>query len=159
MSGDRIDVRPAIEDELPAVMGVLDAAMLEVDAEAVRERIAGGPEVGEGDGWRVLVAVADDRVLGACVVDPGGTVESEGRAESGGRGRRGSTHVEAIAVRPGRRGQGIGTALIEAVADRRGSLTAEFDPRARPFYESLGFEVEPVADERPENERLRGHRE
>lgn len=111
-------VRPANQDELPAVMGVLDAAMLDVDPASVAERT---PEA-------VLVAVEDDRVLGALVLD--------------------GQEVEAIAVRRRRRGQGIGAALIEAAADRRGVLTAEFDADVRPFYESLGFEVDRAGDER-----------
>ena len=130
---DRVDVRPATEDDLPAVMNVLDAAMLELDASTVRDRIDGG----DGGGG-VLVAVADERVLGACVVDPSD-------ADGG--------HVEAIAVRPGRRAQGIGSALVEAAADRWGPLAADFDEDVRPFYESLGFEVERVGEG-----RLRGHR-
>lgn len=68
-----------------------------------------------------LVAAVDDRILGALVLD--------GRA------------VDAIAVRPGRRGQGIGSALVAAAADRRDHLTAEFAPDVRPFYEKLGFQI------------------
>lgn len=68
-----------------------------------------------------LVAVEDGRLLGALALD--------------------GEEVHAVAVRPGRRGQGVGTALIEAAADRRERLTAGFDPGVRPFYEALGFEV------------------
>ena len=128
MSSDPVDVRPAREDELAEVMGILDAAMLEVDAPVVRARIA--DRIGDG----VLVAVEDGRLLGALVLD--------------------GAEVEAVAVRPGRRGQGVGTALVEAAAERRGPLTAEFDDRVRPFYESLGFEVDPVGDG-----RFRGRRD
>ena len=105
-------------------MNVLDAAMLEVDARAVRTRI------GRGD---VLVAVEEARVLGACVLESDG---DEG------------AHVEAIAVRPGRRGQGVGSALVEAASDRYGKLSAGFDGGVRPFYASLGFDVEPLGDGR-----------
>lgn len=70
----------------------------------------------------VLVAVDDDRVLGTLVLD-------------------GST-IHAIAVRPGRRDQGIGTSLVEAATRCRPTLTASFDPDVRPFYDSLGFDVE-----------------
>jgi len=69
----------------------------------------------------VLVAVADGRILGALVL-------------------RGA-EIEAIAVRPGRRGQGFGSALVRRAADRRPRLSAGFDPSLRPFYISLGFEV------------------
>lgn len=70
----------------------------------------------------VLVAREGSRVLGALVLD-----ENE---------------IDAVAVRPGRRGQGVGSVLVEAAAERRSELAAEFDPGVRPFYESLGFEVD-----------------
>lgn len=118
---DDTRVRKAREGELPAVMGVLDGANLAIDAETVADRL-------EED---VLVAVEGDRVLGACVLTP----EARG------------AHVEAVAVRRRRRGQGIGSALLEAATERRGRLTAEFDAADRPFYESLGFDVTAVAGE------------
>jgi len=68
-----------------------------------------------------LVAVDGGRIVGALVLD----------------GRE----IRAVAVRPGRRGQGVGTALVEAAADRRPSLSAAFDPSVRRFYIALGFEV------------------
>lgn len=71
-----------------------------------------------------LVAVEGERVLGALAL-----VGQE---------------LEAVAVRPGRRGQGIGTALVEAAAERRPRLVAEFDSRVYAFYESLGFDVDPA---------------
>ena len=83
----------------------------------------------------VLVAVEEGRVLGALVLD----------------GRE----VDAVAVRPGRRGQGVGSALVEAAASRRGELTARFDPGVRPFYESLGFDVD-CGGENGGDERCRG---
>ncbi|WP_420182195.1 GNAT family N-acetyltransferase [Haloarcula sp. KBTZ06] len=122
-------VRTATADEVPAVMNVLDGAVLSIAVETVR---AGA----EDDG--TLVAVSDDdpaaeRVLGALVLD--------------------DTHIEAVAVRRRRRGQGIGTALVEAALDRRNCVTAEFDADVRPFYEALGFDVTPLADEA---DRFRG---
>ena len=111
------------------MMGVLDGAALAIEAAAVRGAI---------DRGAVLVAVADGRVLGACVLD----------------GRE----IVAIAVRRARRNQGIGTALVEtAVEHHTGndeSLVAEFDGGVRPFYASLGFEIE-SADEPG---RFRGRR-
>jgi GNAT superfamily N-acetyltransferase len=119
-------VRTARPDDLPAVMNILDGASLAVDAAEVRARIEDGT---------VLVTVADGRVLGACVLD----------------GRK----IEAIAVRRKRRGQGIGTKLVETATESTdGDLTAEFHGRVRPFYESLGFAIEPT----DESERFRGVR-
>jgi GNAT superfamily N-acetyltransferase len=69
----------------------------------------------------VLLACEDDRILGALIL-------------------RGS-EVEAIAVRPGRRGQGIGSMLINEAANRRPYLSAGFDPDVRPFYTALGFDI------------------
>lgn len=118
-------VREARPDERPAVMTVLDSAMLSVDAGTVGDRIESG---------NVLVATSDDgqRLLGALVLD--------------------GAHVEAVAVRRRRRGQGLGTALVAAAADRHERVTATFDDRVRPFYESLGFAIEPAA----EDDRWRG---
>lgn len=69
----------------------------------------------------VLVGLADGRVLGALVL----------------RG----IEIDAIAVRPGRRGQGVGTRLVREAARRRPVLSAAFDPSVEPFYTDLGFEV------------------
>lgn len=118
-----MEVRAADADDRLGVMGVVDAAMLDADAGTVERRIEAGA---------VLVAVEGGPVLGACVVDPG----------------RDPTHVEAVAVRPGRRGQGVGSALVAAAADRWTPLTAAFDADLRPFYESLGFRVESMGDGR-----------
>ena len=125
-----MDVRAAAPGEHLPVVRVLDAAMLATDG--VRER------VGRGD---ALVAVEDGRVLGALLLDP----------------RENGAHVDAVAVRRARRGQGIGTALVESAAERADRLTADFDPGVRPFYESLGFEIEPADGD--DGERLRGTRD
>ena len=127
-TGDGADVRvrPATVDDLPAVMTVFDAAVLETDVETGRRAI------GADD---VLVAVSGERVLGALLL-----VGDE---------------IEAVAVRRNRRDQGIGTALVAAATERRDRLVAEFDARVRPFYESLGFTIEPA----DETGRYRGGRE
>jgi GNAT superfamily N-acetyltransferase len=104
-----MEVRSADPDEVAAVRGVLNAAMLSVDETALRR-------------GTTLVAVEADRLLGALVLD--------------------GAEIDAVAVRPGRRGRGIGTALVSAATGRRERLTAGFDPGVRPFYESLGFVVE-----------------
>ncbi|WP_367176949.1 GNAT family N-acetyltransferase [Haloarcula rubripromontorii] len=125
-------VRTAHPDEVPAVMNVLDGAVLSIAVETVR--------AGAEDGGTLVATSGDSetdgRVLGALVVD--------------------GTHIEAVAVRRRRRGQGIGTALVEAALDRRGRVTAEFDADVRPFYEQLEFDIEPLDSE---SDRFRGVRE
>jgi ribosomal protein S18 acetylase RimI-like enzyme len=109
-----VTVRPGTTEDLLAVVRVLDAAMLESDSGVLTERLAAGD---------VLVAERDAFVVGALVLDDG--------------------HVDAVAVERSYRDRGIGTALVEAAADRvPGRLTADFDPAVRPFYESIGFDVE-----------------
>jgi GNAT superfamily N-acetyltransferase len=120
----RVDptIRPATEDEATTARSVLDAAMLETTTFA--DRLATED---------VLVALVEGRVVGAAIRTPHHT--------------RGGAHVEAIAVRPGRRGQGIGRALIESVAES-GPVTGEFAATVRPFYESLGFSIRRLDDDR-----------
>lgn len=105
-------IREARSGEFLAVVRLLEGALLEIDPEDVREAIDGGD---------VLVAEEDERVRGALVLE--------------------GSHVESVAVRRRVRGRGIGSALVRAAADREGTLTAEFDPGVRGFYESLGFEI------------------
>jgi GNAT superfamily N-acetyltransferase len=119
-----VDVRRGREDDLLAVLRVVEGAMLEVGATQVRSRTESG---------EVLVAEADGRVVGALVRD--------------------ADHVEAVAVRPQHRGYGIGSRLVEEVLAETGHVTAEFREEVRPFYESLGFEIE------EREERLWGERE
>lgn len=118
-------VRPATADDLSPVLTIFDSAMLETDLETVRTAL---------DRDDLLVAVADERVLGACLL-----LDAE---------------IDAIAVRPNRRGQGLGRELVAAALDTQDRLVAEFDPRVRPFWDALGFEIEPISDE-----RFRGVRE
>lgn len=121
--GAGVTVRTARERDLLGVLRVVEGAMLSVGAMQVRERT---------EREEVLVAEVDGRVVGALV--------------------RGGDHVEAIAVHPDRRGRGIGTALIEDALAETGHLTAEFRDEVRPFYESLGFDIE------EREERLWGER-
>jgi GNAT superfamily N-acetyltransferase len=118
-------VREAAVADLPDVLNIIDGAALRVDVDDLRERIASED---------VLVAVEEGRVLGTLVLD--------------------GDRVAAVAVRRGRRDQGVGAALVEAAADRRDRLVAECDARVRPFWESLGFDIEPAE----EPDRYRGVR-
>ena len=111
-----VTVREATVDELPDVLNVVDGAVLATDSGRLRSALDRGD---------VLVAVADgERVLGALVLD--------------------GEEITAVAVRQRRRGQGIGTALVDAAAARRDRLVAEFDPRVRPFWVAVDFDITPV---------------
>ncbi len=124
--------------DLAAVMNVLDGADLEIAAVDVETAI---------DRKRVLLARSvEGTVLGATV---GWPRDRDVRAERprDRNGRVGQTtdrevRIEAIAVRPGRRGQRIGTRLVEAAFDRWGPLTAEFDPGLATFYRTVGFDID-----------------
>lgn len=130
-----VRVREATVPELPDVLNVLDGAMLDVDTGRLRSAI---------DRGALLVAVAgsdtgeasgdSERIVGTLVLD--------------------GEEITAVAVRRRRRGQGIGTQLIAAASDRRERLVAEFDPRVRDFWSSLGFETERL----PGSDRFRGVR-
>jgi GNAT superfamily N-acetyltransferase len=134
---DDVRVQEAAVPELPDVLNVVDGAMLDIDTGRLRSAI---------DRGEVLVAVADgtsseerrdtgtDRVVGVLVLD--------------------GEEITAVAVRRRRRGQGIGTRLVEAAADRRERLVADFDPRVDAFWASLGFEIEAL----PDSDRFRGVR-
>jgi sulfur carrier protein ThiS len=122
--GRSIRVRAADAADHLDVMRILDGAMLAVDAGTVRERI---------DDGAVLVAIVDGRPVGALVRD--------------------GDRVTAVATRRRHRDRGVGTALIVAALETRGRLVVAFDPDVRPFYESLGFDIEAVGDG---DGRLRG---
>lgn len=131
-----MEVSVANNEGLPSIATVLDAAMLETGD--LRARAAADD---------VLVATEDGRVLGAAVLLP------PTRAPAWARDRDADAHLDAVAVRRRRRDQGVGTVLVRAAGDR-GRLTAAFDATLRPFYEGLGFVVEPAGDG-----RLRGVRD
>jgi GNAT superfamily N-acetyltransferase len=119
-----MNVREARPEERLTVRSIFDVAMLDV-----RNLLA----------CELLVAVEDGRVLGAAAV------EADGIGDPG--------EVHAIAVRPRRRGQGIGTALVREAETRWDPVTAEFDERVRPFYDRLEFSIEPIGDGRYRGEK------
>jgi len=118
-------VRPARQEDLGAVMTVFDSAQLAVAAERVRRAMAVD---------QVLVAELDGHVLGALLV----AVD----------GHSNRTAIEAVAVRPGRRDQGIGSRLVRAAAAEYGPLIATFDKRVRSFWDALEFEIVPTDQDR-----------
>jgi ribosomal protein S18 acetylase RimI-like enzyme len=123
MSPDAVTVREATTADLPSVLNVLDNGLLAVDVPTLKDAID------DGD---VLVAVETETILGALALD--------------------GAEITAVAVRRRRRDQGIGRRLVAAASERRSRLVAEFDERVRPFWDSLGFEIEPIR----EGNRLRG---
>jgi GNAT superfamily N-acetyltransferase len=155
-------VREATVDDELDVRRVLDAAMLESTAtsDAVARgdafvAVAGGDVVADGGEGVDEGGVADAGVVvGALVLVPHSTVElPDAVAEPGGAVAGGvGMHVDAVAVRRRRRGQGIGGALVEAALERERRLTVAFDPGVRAFYDALDFatvlESEETADGR-----------
>lgn len=119
-----MDVRCGAPEKVAPVMTVFDSGGLEVPVERVEAALRDET---------LLVAVRDGRVLGALLLDP--ALDA------------GPTAIEAIAVRPRRRAQGIGSTLVRSAAARHGSLVATFDRRVRPFWKSLGFEIRPMDGE------------
>lgn len=112
-------VREANPSEHLTVRSIFDVAMLQV------------PDFPDKE---LIVAAEDDRVLGAMAV------ETDGFAEPG--------EIHAIAVRPRCRGRGIGSQLVTEAEQRWDPVIAEFDERVRRFYESHGFDIEPVGEDR-----------
>jgi len=128
-----VKVREATPGDELAVRRVLDAAMLASDA--VDDAVARGD---------ALVAVDDDRVVGALVLTPSVSVEYPDAVAPESDGM----HVDAVAVRRRRRGQGIGRALVEAALMRARWLTVAYDVRVAEFYDALGFDVVAERDDR-----------
>ncbi|MXR50984.1 GNAT family N-acetyltransferase [Halovenus sp. WSH3] len=111
-------VREAAPPEYTELLSILDAAALRTDSDRIRAAI---------DRGAVLVALpdrpdgTDAPILGTLVLD-------------------GAT-IRAIAVRPGRRGQGVGRALVAHAQQSSQRLIAECDPGVRPFWEAVGFTI------------------
>ena len=124
-------VRTATVDDALEVRRILDAAMLEPGD--VEGRIGAGDVLVAGDECGGTTEPNRERILGTVVLEP-----------LDGRG----AHVSAIGVRRRHRGRGIGRALIDRALEREGRLTARFDDGVRPFYERVGFEIEPIDGQR-----------
>ena len=149
-------VRSATHDDALEVRRILDAAMLEPgDVEAriaaddvfvAGDRRGRGRSRGGAGSTSKTTATAEtnadaadaaseaERILGTVVLEP---LEDEPGA-----------HVSAIGVRRRHRGRGLGRSLIERALEREGRLTARFDEGVRPFYETLGFSIEPIDERR-----------
>ena len=139
--GRAVQVRVADADDHLGVMRILDGAMLSTSAERVRERIDDGEVLVATVGESESLATSRSQDDGDAVGVPAGALVRDG------------DRVTAVATRRRHRDRGIGSALIAAALETRGRLVATFDPRVRPFYASLGFDIEAVADG---DGRLRG---
>lgn len=113
-------------DRLPELLNVLDGANLAVETERLKASIDAGGVYAAVSEPPDPTDTSDGQVLGVLVLD--------------------GDEIIAIAVRRHRRDQGIGTALVEAVREDREELVADFDEGVRPFWESLDFDVEPLAE-------------
>ncbi|MEU1051577.1 GNAT family N-acetyltransferase [Streptomyces sp. NPDC005876] len=136
-----LEIRPAAEDDIPAIVAMLADDPLGAQREspedlspyrAAFERLAADPN------QRLVVAVREGRVVGTLQLTfvPG-------------LSRRGATRsiIEAVRIHAGERGGGLGTQLIEWAVDasrRQGcslvQLTSDVSRTdAHRFYERLGF--------------------
>jgi len=148
---DSVLVREATTGDELGVLRVLDAAMLASTATSAAVArgdafvaVAGGEDADDGeDGAGDDGGAAGERIVGALVLVPFSTVELPDAVAERGDAVAGDVgmHVDAVAVRRRRRGQGIGRALVEAALDRDRRLTVAFDPGVRAFYDALGFTI------------------
>lgn len=125
-------VRTATPDDALEVRRILDGAML--DPGDVEARISDEHVFVAGDqrGGTDRDDEPTERILGTLVLEP----------------RDRGAHVSAVGVRRRHRGRGIGRMLVEHALERERRLTARFDDGVRPFYETLGFSIETIDDQR-----------
>ena len=156
MTGRR--VRVATPADALEIRRIVDGAMLEVgdveariDADdvlvATEERPTGSGETRRAIVGAIVLDPANQRstTAGNSSADNAGLrTSARANARDDGQG----SHVQAIAVRKRARGRGVGTDLLEIALEREGALTANFDAGLRPFYRSLGFDIEPLAEGR-----------
>ncbi len=132
MTADRpLDIAVATPADRLAVRRLIDAAALSVTDVALPECLAAGT---------VLLA-RRRRPVGTIVLTPPARDRDDTPLDGG-------AHIVAIAVRRAQRDQGIGTALIDAAADRWMPLTARYAPRVRAFWASVGFDATRTEDGR-----------
>ena len=169
-------IRRAVPAETDAVRRLLTTALLEpppslVDAVAAGQvHVAVGGRDGTDDSGPARVVGCLVRLTPAETPDTeqvASCVESLDPAQrpfdpTAWRTQTTATHVDSLAVARGRRGDGVGTALVESAAAAATDtpadtaptatvtpcpLTAAFRPAVRPFYESLDFTVVPTSDD------------
>jgi ribosomal protein S18 acetylase RimI-like enzyme len=74
-------------------------------------------------GSTTLVALADERVVGAIQVQSDGLIQA---------------HVSMLLIAPSSRGTGLGSALLREGLERAGGLQLDIRTRTEGFYEGLG---------------------
>lgn len=131
-----MQIRAAAPGESAEIAAILNAAYLQTDTESIEQAVRSG---------NVLIAERPEN-------ERSGAPESTETAPMLGALVLDGSEITAIAVRPGRRGQGIGRRLVTAARQRLGRVVAEFDPTVRPFWEAVGFEVSVL----PGSDRLHG---
>lgn len=121
-------IRRADPDDLVGVMRLFDGALLDTDADRIRNQLTGRRGC--------LLVAGEGRPVGAVGLVTGEEVEDLPWTET--------VYISAIAVRAERRGRGIGRTLIDAAADWAAPrpLSATFDERVRPFYMACGFDIQ-----------------
>lgn len=132
-----VRIREGRPDDRTAVLGILDGAALATDRDAIVAALQSGDSGAQSDQERDAAAAEPGprRALVAERTDGGpllGALVLVG------------DRIAALAVRPGRRGQGIGAALVAAAARRRDRLTGRAPAAVREFYETLGFDVSAI---------------
>jgi GNAT superfamily N-acetyltransferase len=122
-------IRQAGSEDLVDVMRLFDGALLETDADRIRDQLTGRRGC--------LLVTGEERPVGAVGLIHGREVEADLPWSD-------TVYISAIAVQKERRGQGVGQSLIAAAADRAAPrpLSATFDERVRPFYAACGFTIE-----------------
>lgn len=149
---ESIEIRPGRPEEFVPIVRLFEAALLEIDPSRIDESIGGTPV-------EELYVATIERSIGTSDRSDdrdNRSLDRDGRSDGNPDGRLAGAiwldsdadpvRVEAIAVRPRRRRAGIGTRLCERAAREHGSLVANFDDRAHPFYASLGWSIERVGD-------------
>jgi ribosomal protein S18 acetylase RimI-like enzyme len=155
---DRLDgpatatIADRLVDVYRAALGAAPFHEAEVEAGFFAEELAGELEE---SGFRCWVAREDDQVVGFAYGFETPEVPSEGwyvllrdavgqGPDGAGRWLEGQFAVVWIAVRPERRGRGLGRQLLErllegATTERAWLITHDLDTPARDLYRSLGF--------------------
>lgn len=127
-----MNVRAAISDDASAIRTLITRALASNGGgdgspdvtEAIRSGLSASIIARRIKRWRVLVAEADISVFGVAAID--------------------ANRVRMVFVEPSRQRQGVGTVLLDAIAqfardDGRSHLEVFAAPAAQPFYAAFGY--------------------